>query len=423
MVRALSYAKQSLRGIWFRATVFTIAGILLAIAAPALGNLIPANLLEALGNDAAATLLQILATSMLAVTTFSLTTMVSAYSTATQIGTPRSIQLLIADRTSHTALSTFVGAFAFSIVGIIALSLDVYSSSEKALLLLGTILVIAVVLVTLLRWISFLTTFGRMADIIDRVGDAASQSMSDYAEQPLLGGRLWVDPPTTAIPLECDHPGFVVKVDVAALQRIAEQENCQLWVERRPGSRIFAGHPIAYLSGKVSEESQEAIQRAFVIAKHRTFEQDPRLGLLALSEISSKSLSPGINDPGTAIEVLEATHRVLDIAMRARIPDSPDAGRVRLRLLEPQDMLQDAFRATSRDGASDVEVMMRIQKELGALIVRSDAPWTAALKAQAKDSFDRAERALELEEDRREVEGLHFQALSATGISKDSAPA
>ncbi|MCZ4150006.1 hypothetical protein BZG21_37040, partial [Escherichia coli] len=134
-VRALNYAKQSLRGIWFRATVFTVAGIILAIAAPALGNLIPANLLEALGNDAAATLLQILATSMLAVTTFSLTTMVSAYSTATQIGTPRSIQLLIADRTSHTALSTFVGAFAFSIVGIIALSLDVYSSSEKALLL------------------------------------------------------------------------------------------------------------------------------------------------------------------------------------------------------------------------------------------------------------------------------------------------
>src|SRR5690606_18319262 len=147
----------------------TIAGIVLAMSAPLLSGLIPEGLSNAFGNDAAGTLLQILASSMLAVTTFSLTTMVSAYSTATQIGTPRSIQLLIADRTSQNALSTYVGAFAFSIVGIIALSIGVYSDSERAFLLLGTILVIAMVLVTLLRWISFLTIFGRMSDIIDRV--------------------------------------------------------------------------------------------------------------------------------------------------------------------------------------------------------------------------------------------------------------
>lgn len=124
MVHLMTYVRESLRGIWFRATVFTIAGIVLAMSAPLLSGLIPEGLSNAFGNDAAGTLLQILASSMLAVTTFSLTTMVSAYSTATQIGTPRSIQLLIADRTSQNALSTYVGAFAFSIVGIIALSIE-----------------------------------------------------------------------------------------------------------------------------------------------------------------------------------------------------------------------------------------------------------------------------------------------------------
>lgn len=420
MVHLMTCVRESLRGIWFRATVFTIAGIVLAMSAPLLSGLIPEGLSNAFGNDAAGTLLQILASSMLAVTTFSLTTMVSAYSTATQIGTPRSIQLLIADRTSQNALSTYVGAFAFSIVGIIALSIGVYSDSERAFLLLGTILVIAMVLVTLLRWISFLTIFGRMSDIIDRVGKASSKAMQEYADQPLLGGQHWVQPASSAIPVEGTGSGFIVKVHVAELQRIAESEGCQIWVERRTGSRIFAQHPVAYLSKPVSQESHQAVQRAFTIAAHRTFEQDPRLGLTSLSEISSKALSPGINDPGTVIEVLAATHKVLDIALTAKATETPSAPLVHVRQLDPRDLLEDAFRATSRDGAANVEVMMRIQKELGALIAIADSSWDEALKALAVDSLRRAELCLELEEDLREVRLMHRRALSSNGISKDA---
>ncbi len=422
MTRLIEYLRQSLRGIWFRAALFTVAGIVLAVVAHFLGSLLPTRVSVALGKDSAASLLQILATSMLAVTTFSLTTMVSAYANATRLGTPRSIQLLIADRTSHNALSTFVGAFAFSIVGIAALSLNAYTEPGQTFLFWGTILVIAIVLVTLLRWISFLTTFGRMADIIDRVEDAASKAMREYAADPLLGGQPWVDPPSSAVPVLCDRSGFVVKVDVAALQRIAEQENCMIWVQRRAGSRLFAQHPVAYLGAGISQEAHAAVQRAFVIESHRTFEQDPRLGLIALSEISSRALSPGINDPGTAVEVLSATHSVLGLALRASSVSSSKAPRVHLREIEPRDMLEDAYRPVSRDGSAFAEVMMRVQRELGALIAAADGPWTAALRAQAVDSFRRAERALQHPADIDEVALLHAHALSLQATGRDSAP-
>lgn len=414
MTRWLAYARESIRGIWFRATLFTLAGIVLAIIAHLLSLVLPQDIAVGLGQDAASPVLQILATSMLAVTTFSLTTMVAAYSSAAQSGTPRSTQLLIGDRTSQHALSTFVGAFAFSIVGIVALSLKTYSDVGRTLLFFGTILVIAAVLVTLLRWISFLTGFGRVADTIDRVERAASEAMQAYAEEPLMGGQQWIDPPRHAPAVTCDRTGFVVSVDVPALQRVAEQEKCRIWVERRPGARAFTQSPIAYLSAEPTEAVRDAVQRAFVIMPHRTFDQDPRLGLIALSEISSRALSPAVNDPGTTIEVLSAAHRVMGIALRTAVHPDPACPLVHVRPHEPKDMLEDAFRATSRDGAANVEVMMRIQRELGTLLAAApEGPWPRALRAQAIDAFQRAERAMPHEPDIQQVRRRHLGALSS----------
>ncbi|UYQ77422.1 DUF2254 domain-containing protein [Glutamicibacter sp. JL.03c] len=415
MNRWIVHVRQALRGIWFPATLFTVLGIALVMAAHLFGHLVPPELSRALGKDSTASILQILATSMLAVTTFSLTTMVSAYATATQIGTPRSIQLLAADRTSHHALSTFIGAFAFAIVGIVAQSAGVYGDGGQAFLLLGTVAVILAVLITLLRWISFLTRFGRMSDIIDRVENAAAKAMGDYAHNPLMGACPWASPPSTAHPVTGQDSGFVLNVDVAALQRIAEQQQCMIWVDRRGGSRIFAGQPLGFTSIALPDSACEAITHAFTIAAHRTFDQDPRLGLIALSEISSRALSPAVNDPGTAIEVLSATHRVLQPALRTDLDASRTAPRVYLQALDPQDLVQDAFRPVSRDGAATVEVAMRIQRELGALLAAADAQWAPALRAQAIESFHRARHALHAPEDIEQVQRLHTEALSQPG--------
>ncbi|ALQ31361.1 hypothetical protein AA310_18310 [Arthrobacter sp. YC-RL1] len=412
MTRWMAYARESLRGIWFRASLFTVVGIVLAIVSHPLGELVPPALSGALGTDAAGTILEILATSMLAVTTFSLTTMVSAYATATQIGTPRSIQLLIADRTSHNALSTFVGAFAFSIVGIVALSMKVYDESGKAVLFLGIMLVIVTVLVTLLRWISFLTVFGRMSDIIDRVENAACRAMEGYADDPLMGANPWTAPPAQAVPVASGSSGFVTHVDMAALQRVAEQQDCTLWVQHRAGARIVASHPVVVADRALSEEAAEAVRHAFVIAAHRTFEQDPRLGLIALSEISSRALSPAVNDPGTGVEVLAAQQRVLDIAVRSTAKPELQHPRVHVRRIEAADLLKDAFRPIARDGAGVVEVALRIQRELGALLdVTGDADWARALRAAAREALERAEHALSHDADIDDVRTLHAAAL------------
>ena len=130
--------KRLRRQIWFRAALISLGGILLAILAAHSGLYMTHEFDVQIGQDAVGTLLGIMASSMLAVTTFSLTAMVTVYGSATQLGTPRATQLFINDTTSQNVLSTFLGAFVFSIVGIIGLQTKAYGSQGRMVLFIGT---------------------------------------------------------------------------------------------------------------------------------------------------------------------------------------------------------------------------------------------------------------------------------------------
>src|SRR5690606_10071689 len=85
------------RRIWFRAALISILSVMLALASAGLAPFIPYEFSLKIGSDSVDNILTILASSMLAVTTFSLTAMVAAFSRAAQQVTPRATQLLIED--------------------------------------------------------------------------------------------------------------------------------------------------------------------------------------------------------------------------------------------------------------------------------------------------------------------------------------
>lgn len=414
MYRWWAQLRAATRLIGFRATAFTLGGVGIAVAAWLVSMVIPFGFGWEIGQDSVSTILQILASSMLAVTTFSLTTMVSAYSAASTSGTPRSTQLLILDRTSQNALSTFIGAFAYSIVGIVVLSMKVLSDAGIALLFLGTLLVVVTVLVGLLRWISFLTSFGRVSDIIDRVENAATKAMSVYAAAPTLGATPWSAEALDARTISADGDGYVTDLHIADLQSLAERSSIEVWVVTRPGASVSEGEVLAYVTGGAQPEIDEAVRRCFDIGAHRTFDNDPRLGLIALSEVASKALSPGINDPGTAIDTLRAIERVLRIAQTADGDAEVRFPKIHVHGISAQDFVTDGLRPMTRDGAATVEVAVRMQRELARLIENApDLGWVAALERESVDALARCESQMAFIGDAASVRAAHERTLNA----------
>jgi uncharacterized membrane protein len=406
------FLRPIMRQVWFRAAAFTVAAIVFALIAGVASPWLPFSPTLDLGQGSVDSLLQIVASSMLAVTTFSLATMVTVYSSASRIATPRATQLLVEDTTSQNVLSTFVGAFAFSLVGIVALSTGYYTEQGRTLLFLGTLVVILVIVITLLRWIAYLADFGRMADIIDRVEKAARETLTAYAKRPAMGARQQRESLPAGIPVFSTEPGYVTHIDIAALERVGDAAEVDVHVAATPGRMTDARTPLVHVSGEVDDDARDSIRRAFRVKAHRSFDQDPRLAVIALSEIGSRALSPSTNDPGTAIEVLVALERVFTALLDQPAADEVVYPHVWIRPVSLTDLVQDGFTGMARDGAQFLEVAVRQQKVLAALAAASP-PHSDTFDAAAEQAARRAEAALS-RPDSRALRALRRRLRPAT---------
>ena len=414
------------RQIWFRASLFALLGVVTALFAAGTRWFIPSDVSVTFGSEAVEPILNILASSMLAVTTFSLTVMVTAYSAATSDVTPRAAKLLREDPTTQNVLAVFVGAFLFSLVGIIALNTELYGAAGRALLFAVTLLVILIMVIALLRWINHLARLGMVDETSQVVEVSARNAFDERMKTPFMGGRPLRNTdaiPASAIPVCHDVPGYVQHIDMSALSaaaRDAEAEGeVKVYLAVLPGAYVHSHRPLLWVDGLEKEDAGSdalaVFRNACVIGDQRNFQSDPRFGLVVLTEIASRALSPGVNDPGTAIDILGRQFRLLSAWAEKgerEGKDEPPCPNVYVPPLSLDDMFDDAFAPIARDGASLFEVQLRLVKALQALAEIGGADFRQSALRHARMALKRSEDALALEEEKtrlrdvvREMEG------------------
>jgi uncharacterized membrane protein len=403
------------RRIWFRATLFSILAVATALVAIVASPFISRDLPTRIGADAVDNILGIIASSMLTVTTFSLSTMVSAYSAATSNVTPRATKLVMEDSTTQNVLATFVGSFLFSLVGIIALSTGAYGDRGRVVLFVVTIGVIVLIVVTLLRWIDHLSRLGRVTETTERVEKVTIAAMRSRHRRPHLGGNKLADDgdvPASATDVFIDRIGYIQHLDIGALSRIADDAGARIFVRMIPGQLIDPTRPVASIDGIEAEEVEQilaSIRACFSVDDIRSYDQDPRFGASVLSEIASRALSPAVNDPGTAIDVINRALRVLAVWNEPVETSSDGAIEFENIYVPPillDDIFDDLFTPIARDGAPIVEVCLRLQKALG-ILARFDQPrFRENAVRHSKEALSRAELALSLEGDRKRVRAV-----------------
>lgn len=191
-------------------------------------------------------------------------------------------------------------------------------------------------------------------------------------------------------------------VDIGALNKCAGGAGGELWLAALPGTFVHEASPLVHVRRAPGEEGLRGIRSAFTLGGERSFDQDPRFGLIVLTEIASRALSPAVNDPGTAISVIGRLVRILS-GWRERPDPKIEYGAVIVPAIEPVEMIEDAFRPIARDGAGIVGVQIRLQKGLQALQDIAPAVFGAAAGEMARDAEARAGDAL-CDIDRRHLE-------------------
>jgi uncharacterized membrane protein len=319
-------------------------------------------------------------------------------------------------------LAIFLGTFLFSLVGIIALNTGYYTDRGRFVLFIVSIGVIGLVVFTMLRWIDHLTRLGRVGETTARVERATADAINIRLKTPHLGGKplgtQQIEAMKQGQPIYSTKTGYVAYVDIGAIQGAAEILGVEICLCALPGSFVYATRPLAVVLLGASnpqgvaqpdtekEATLRRVQAAFDIEAERSFAQDPRFGISVLAEIASRALSPAVNDPGTAIDVLGRGVRLLAPwvkPFRERDADDIACQKVYVPKLPDRDLFDDFFTPIARDGAANVEVQVRLQKALLALAEIGDAESKSAALHHSLEALERAERALQIEADKKRL--------------------
>ena len=401
----------SLATLWFRLHRFSrklamraalVAGIGLfaPLAVRVLSPLLPDEIAQRVSLESAGRILEIMASSMLAVTIFSLSVMVSARQSASSQVTPRSHQLLLEDTTTQTVQATFLGAFVFSLFGIITLATGYISDRGAAVILAMTLLVIALVVLAILRWIDHLSSLGSVLETTRRVEEAARLALAARHGQPCLGARVLdhdTPLPDNMLPLRARQSGYVQHIDLGRLSEQAGADGFDAYLAVQPGSFVATGD---VLMRHTAPCTSDTLHQAFTLSDARLFDQDPRFGIIVLSEIAQRALSSGLNDPGTAIDVITRLHRLLADVQSPHPDDTITHPRLWMPPITPDALMHDGFEPIARDGVGMIEVQVRLQKALCRLAQSNDQPLAQAAQDAAARALQRAQDRLEMPSER-----------------------
>lgn len=394
------------RQLWFRASLIGLLAVLAAILGLLAEQFLPWDKVVPVSPQSVDKILSVLTSSMLAVTTFSVSVMIAAYGSATSNVTPRATTLLMQDRTTLNVLSTFIGSFIFGVVGTIVLQTGYYGDKGRLVLFLTSIGVIAIIVVSLLRWIDHLTRFGRVGETTAKVEEAASGAMRDRLQHPYLDSHPYLSdaPPAHAEPVFPLQAQYIQYIDIPALQAFAAAHELQLVIAANPGTFLWPGRPLAwvYPPEKLPEGYADTVRTAYSLSDQRSYDQDPRFGLVVMSEIAARALSPAVNDAGTAIDVISRLTRTLALwgdAIGNEATNEIVHTNLHVPPLRSHDLFEDAFAVIARDGASMVEVHIRLRKALQSLARLGDADFQENARTFAAMALARAKAALSLDSD------------------------
>jgi uncharacterized membrane protein len=179
--------------------------------------------------------------------------------------------------------------------------------------------------------------------------------------------------PVTQVLVDAGRPRVIQALDVPALLAASRISGGVVEVVAAVGDTVSEGITLLSVRGGRQQVDHETLKKAFILGDERTVEQDPKFAIRLLVDIAIRALSPAVNDPSTAVQVLDQLEDLLLRLGRRRleigdIRDQNGHLRVVLRIPDWDDFLTLALEEIRYYGASSEQVMRRMGALLSALL-------------------------------------------------------
>lgn len=426
--------------LWFIPAIAVVAGVVLATVAVLIPTPQPESRIARLwlfsgGAEGARGVLSVIAGSLITVTGTVFSVTIVALQLASSQFTPRVLGSFVADRVNQGVLGIFIGTFTYTLLVL----RTIHSAAQDRVAFVphvGVTLALVLLLVSIGALIAFIDHAAqsiRASVIIQREATRTRARIDElFPSRVGLPADGRDAPPPVPLP-EGEHApivatrsGYLQSLHAAALWRLDggdASEPIVIRMEMRVGDFVFQGMVLASVwpARCVDASFEDAVRAAFVLGAERTHEQDAEFGLVALSDIAVRALSPGINDPTTALQCVDRLAELVAELGRRHPPDdvrTGDDGRVLLiaRELSYERALGIAFDQVRHYGADNPAVAVRLIEALGQLAAVAPLAALPALEAQVASVQRAARRRIEEPSDLARVEQAERGAWSAIAI-------
>jgi len=364
--------KQYLRGsLWVVPLAGGVAGSLLAVVISSLDATIQLPDQLTYSESTAAGLLTAIVSAMIAFTGFVVTVSVLVIQMATGTFSARYMRLWYRDRLQKAVLAVLLGTLTFSL-------LTLRRSGTGITPNLGVLVSGFLVIASLVLFLLFLDRFIHRLRPVAVAQLVVHQGLTHFSSPVVSTGREPGDEEPFGVEpcaIVCaERTGSIQAIDRKGMLRWATRNNCVVLLRCSPGDFVSKGSTIAEVYGDAAVRDSEVLDTMMARGIERTIEQDPAFAIRVVVDVATRALSPAVNDPTTAVQVLDHLEVLLreigsrPLSRRAVLRDDEGRTRVVIPTMAWADYLTLSVTEIRQYGATSVQVLRRLRALLEDLL-------------------------------------------------------
>jgi uncharacterized membrane protein len=332
------------------------------------------------GPETTTATLTTIASSMITFTGLVFSILIVALQLTSSQFSPRALRSFLRDRRPQAALGVFVATFTYAFAALTAVrfATDEAEPFVPSLTVTVAFVLVAVSVLFFVQLIHHTAQSLRVVSIIVRIA-GETRAVLDELYPP---DAVQPHPPAPVGPVHevrARAAGVVADADLGSLARVADRLDAHIEVVPHVGTFVCRGEALLRIHGGRPCDDEAELLRHVPLEQEPTIVRDVGFGLRQLVDIAERALSPGINDPTTAVQCLDRIHDLLRDLTSRPIP-TVRVGAVDGRPLAWQpapsyhDLLHLALDEIRHWGATSMQVHRRLHRLLDDLMQVNDDP-------------------------------------------------
>ncbi|MEB2775127.1 DUF2254 domain-containing protein [Algoriphagus sp. D3-2-R+10] len=442
MKKLIFFWKELLTTFWFLPVSILISSILLAVGSVYLDNTVSISqdgwfrFFVVNSSDSARTILSTISGAMIGVagTVFSVT-LVALTLASSQFG-PRLIKKFMYVRLNQVVLGSYISTYLYCLIVLIAIKGNDDYTFIPSISILIAIFAAIVNIILLITFIHQIATSIQADKVVSDISNFISNQVENLFPDRIgdeketdgkVDSKKILSSYQNQISVKSPKNGYLQYIDGESLMKAVATHDVLFELNYRPGAFLIKGMDIGLIfSNRIVEEKEiDKILSHFVIGETKTAQQDLEFSIHQMVEIASRAISPGINDPFTAIACIDNLTATLSYLVHAKFPskyryDSDGNLRIIADTMDFEGVLDASFNQIRQYSGGSPSVIIRLMEAL--ILINGFAKEDSHKKAlvrHAKMVFRKGKQTIQEKNDLEDLRSRAEKILSTLQLHID----